>query len=138
MSHFNVGFQISFIAVLAILSFSPVLDSLYQPKNKIIKKSWGLFSVSISAQAGIFPIALHYFGTFPTFFFIANMLIVPLIGVIIYACIPVILLTGLKPFQFLIVDWLYPVFGWILKGLIFVVLKVVCFIETLPYAQFVR
>ena len=135
MSLFNVGFQMSFIAVLAILSFSPVLDSLYQPKNKIIKKSWGLFSVSISAQAGIFPIALHYFGTFPTFFFIANMLIVPLIGVIIYACIPVILLTGLKPFQFVIVDWLYPVFGWILKGLIFVVLKVVCFIETLPYAQ---
>lgn len=135
MSLFNVGFQMSFIAVLAILSFNPVLNSLYRPKKRIIKKGWGLFSVSISAQTGIFPIALHYFGTFPTFFFIANMLVVPLMGIIIYACVPVILLTGLKPFQSVIVEGLYPVFGWILKALIHVVLKVVSFIETLPYAQ---
>lgn len=135
MSLFDVGFQMSFIAVLAILSFNPVLDGLYRPENRIKKSAWSLFSVSISAQVGVFPIVLHYFGTFPTFFFIANMLIVPLTGMIVYACIPVILLAGLRPFQFVVVDGLYPAFRWVLKALILVVLKVVRFIEALPYAQ---
>lgn len=135
MSLFDVGFQMSFAAVLAILSFNPVINNLYQPKNKIKKYVWGLFTVSTSAQTGVFPIALYYFGTFPTYFFIANMLVVPLTGVIIYACIPMIIVVLLKPFDSVVFDWLFQVFGWILKTLINFVLKIVCFIEALPYAQ---
>ncbi|MEA4980698.1 MAG: ComEC/Rec2 family competence protein [Petrimonas sp.] len=135
MSLFDVGFQMSFAAVLAILSFNPVINNLYRPKNKIKKYVWGLFTVSTSAQTGVFPIALYYFGTFPTYFFIANMLVVPLTGVIIYACIPMIIVVLLKPFDSVVFDWLFQVFGWILKTLINFVLKIVCFIEALPYAQ---
>jgi len=135
VSLFNVGFQMSFTAVLAILSFNPVMDNLYRPKGRVKKYGWSLFSVSISAQAGVFPIALYYFGTFPTYFFIANMLVVPLIGMIIYACVPVMILEGLKPFQSVVVERLYPVFGWTMKALVHIVLRVVSFIETLPYAQ---
>lgn len=135
MSLFDVGFQMSFTAVFAILYFNPAINNLYQPKNKIKKYIWNLFTVSTSAQLGVFPIALYYFGSFPTYFFIANMLVVPMIGIIIYACIPMIIIVLLKQFDFVVFDWLFQVFGWILKLLISFVLKVVHFIETIPYAQ---
>lgn len=135
MSLFDVGFQMSFTAVLAILYFNPVINKLYQPRNKIKKYAWGLFTVSTSAQLGVFPVALYYFGTFPTYFFVANLLVVPLIGIIIYACIPMIIIVLLKQFDFVVFDWLFQVFGWILKILINFVLKVVYFIEAVPYAQ---
>lgn len=135
MSLFDVGFQMSFTAVFAILYFNPMINHLYQPKQKIKKYVWNLFTVSTSAQLGVFPIALYYFGTFPTYFFIANMLIVPTIGIIIYACIPIAIIVLLKQFDFIIFDWLFQVFRWIFEVLINFVLKVVYFIETVPYAQ---
>ncbi|MDO5663625.1 MAG: ComEC/Rec2 family competence protein [Bacteroidia bacterium] len=135
MSLFDVGFQMSFTAVFAILYFNPMINNLYQPKQKIKKYTWNLFTVSTSAQLGVFPIALYYFGTFPTYFFIANMLVVPMIGLIIYACIPMIAVVLLKQFDFVVFDWLFQIFGWVFKVLINFVLKVVYFIEAVPYAQ---
>lgn len=135
MSLFDVGFQMSFTAVFAILYFNPVINKLYQPRNKIKKYAWGLFTVSTSAQLGVFPVALYYFGTFPTYFFVANMLVVPLIGIIIYACIPMIIIVLLKQFDFVVFDWAFQIFGWVFNVLINIVLRIVYFIETIPYAQ---
>lgn len=133
---FDVGFQMSFTAVLAILYFNPLLNKLYRPRKKAKKYVWNLFTVSTAAQIGVFPIALHYFGTFPTYFFVANMLIVPMIGIIIYTCIPVIVTVLAKQSGFAVFDWLFAVFGWVLKALINFVLQIVYFIESFPYSQF--
>jgi len=68
-SLFDVSFQMSFGAVVAILYFQPKLQALYAPKSSVLKYVWDLFTVSTAAQLGVFPLVLYYFGTFPTWFY---------------------------------------------------------------------
>lgn len=80
---FQVGFQMSYGAVLAIIYLYPKLMKLWCPKHKIPKYLWQLLAVSISAQLGVLPISLYYFHQFPGLFFISNILIVPLLGIVL-------------------------------------------------------
>lgn len=134
-SLFEIGFQMSFGAVFAILFFQPKLNTLYSPKNRTARYVWNLFTVSVAAQLGVFPIVLHYFGTFPTYFFITNVLVVPLIGVIIYAIFPLFLLEFLNQWNILFFNTLYDISHWILKTLTQITLRIVYFSETLPFAE---
>jgi len=80
---FQVGFQMSYVAVFAIVWIYPMLQRLWFPKNPILKKIWQLLSVSVAAQLGVLPISLFYFHQFPALFFVSNLLIVPALGLIL-------------------------------------------------------
>jgi len=90
---FQVGFQMSYAAVFAILWIYPMLQRFWFPKNKIIKYFWQLLSVSIAAQLGVLPISLFYFHQFPGLFFVANLLIIPFLGIILGIGIVIIILS---------------------------------------------
>ena len=75
---FDISFQLSFVAVFSIILFFPYFNSLVKCKNKILKYIWGILVVSISAQLGTLPLILFYFGSFPTYFLIANLIVSPL------------------------------------------------------------
>lgn len=92
---FQVGFQMSYAAVFAIIWIYPLLQRWWYPKNKIVRYLWQLLSVSIAAQLGVLPISLFYFHQFPGLFFIANLLIVPFLGVILGMGICIIFLSML-------------------------------------------
>jgi len=94
----QMGFQLSYLAVFGIVYLYPKIYHLFYVKNKILKASWGLTSVSISAQLATFPLGLLYFHQFPNYFLLANILIIPLSTVIIYGGI---LLFILHPFTLL-------------------------------------
>ena len=81
---FEVSFQLSFCAVLAILTIQSPLQRLWHPKTKVGKYVWSLTCVSIAAQAGTAPLAYHYFGTFPYLFLLTNLFVIPLTGVLLY------------------------------------------------------
>lgn len=70
---FDIGFQLSFAAVLSICFFYPILSRLLDVKKKYLKPIWNLFTLSVAAQIGTFPICIHYFGTFPTYFFLSRL-----------------------------------------------------------------
>ena len=93
---FQVGFQMSYAAVFAILWIYPLLQRFWFPKNSVVQKIWQLLSVSIAAQVGVLPISLFYFHQFPGLFFISNLLIVPFLGLILGLGILVILLALLN------------------------------------------
>ncbi|MGS0526237.1 ComEC/Rec2 family competence protein [Zobellia nedashkovskayae] len=115
---FQVGFQMSYAAVLAIVWLYPLLQKLWFPKNKIVRKIWQLLSVSIAAQLGVLPISLFYFHQFPGLFFISNLLIVPALGVILGMGILVILLAlidALPNFLVVIYDTLIGWMNWIIS-----------------------
>ncbi len=135
LSLFEVGFQMSFAAVLAILFFQPKIKTWYTPQNKFTTYMWNLFAASLSAQLGVFPLVLHYFGTFPTYFFATNLLIVPLIGIVMYATLPLVFLNVLTPMNWAAIDLLATIFRFILKTLIEVTLRIVYVTETLPFAE---
>lgn len=80
---FDLGFQLSFTAVLSMLLVIPLFSNIYV-KNRYIRYFRNILIISIAAQIGTAPLTLYYFGTFPTYFFITNLLIIPLVGLIIY------------------------------------------------------
>lgn len=85
LSFFDVGFQLSFVSVFALIILYPKISSTITIKNTYIRKIWQLFLISVVAQLATFPLCLYYFGTFPTYFFICNLIIVPIASFIMYA-----------------------------------------------------
>lgn len=92
---FEVGFQLSYLAVLSIVLFQPLLRSLYTPSNRITKYLWDLLTVTIAAQVGVLPLSLYYFHQFPGLFFLSNLLILPFLGMILILGVLVIFLAVL-------------------------------------------
>ena len=80
---FQVGFQMSYAAVFAIVWIYPKLQGFWNPKNYILRKVWQLLAVSIAAQLGVLPISLFYFHQFPALFFVSNLLVVPFLGIVL-------------------------------------------------------
>jgi competence protein ComEC len=93
---YDVGFQLSYLAVFAIVWLQPKFYKLIKSSNWILDKLWQLFTVSITAQIGILPLSIYYFHQFPGLFFVANLIIIPFLGVILIVGIIVILLSLLN------------------------------------------
>lgn len=112
---FDVGFQLSYSAVLGIVVFYRSLESLWSvpsgPRWWLVRKVWGWICLSTSAQAGTLPLMLLYFHQFPLYFLVANVTIVPMAGLLL-ATSMVVLATGwagatwLLQGEISIVDWI--------------------------------
>jgi len=76
---FEVGFQLSFLAVLSILIVTPKLSLLGRPKNKILAYLWSITRLSLAAQLGVAPIAAYYFHQFPGLFWLSNIFLLPML-----------------------------------------------------------
>jgi competence protein ComEC len=81
----DVGFQLSYLAVVGIIIFQkPVYNWLYI-KNKWINEIWKLMAISIAAQVLTFPVCIYYFHQFPNLFLVTNIIAVPLSSLILFA-----------------------------------------------------
>ena len=79
---FDVGFQLSYLALFFILWLQPEFEKLWQPKNKVANHFWQVFTITLAAQLGTVPLSLYYFHQFPGLFFVTNLLIMFLMSVI--------------------------------------------------------
>lgn len=131
---FDVGFQLSFAAVFSILFFQPKIAKLYTPKHKIATYIWNLMTVSLAAQLGVFPLGLYYFGTFPIYFFVANLLVLPFIGVIIYAAVALSFFSLFATLNISFINGVYTLIQFTLQFAIKCVLRIIYFFESLPLA----
>lgn len=89
----NVGFQLSYMAVIGIVFIQPLIYKWYIPPNWLVDQIWKITSVSIAAQLATSPIGILYFHQFPNCFLFSNLLIIPLTTVILYACIGLLLVS---------------------------------------------
>lgn len=78
---FDVGFQLSYSAVLGIILFQPILYKSLMPRYIIPIWAWKLVSVSIAAQLGTLPFSIYYFKQFPTYFLLGNILAIPYVTI---------------------------------------------------------
>jgi competence protein ComEC len=129
------------LAVFGIVSINPTLDNLWKPKYWLFKKLWQTLTVTLSAQIGILPISLFYFHQFPGLFFLTNLLIIPLLGIILGFGIIIILLAVLNILPIilanlfgLIINSMNHMVGWVaeqeaflIKDISFSLLYVVIF-----------
>ena len=90
---FDVGFQLSYLALFFILWLQPVLSNIWEPKNSILKYFWDILTVSFAAQIGAMPLSIYYFHQFPGLFFVTNLLILPLLGIIMAVGVAAILIA---------------------------------------------
>jgi competence protein ComEC len=90
---FDVGFQLSYAAVFAIVWLQPLWKKLWNPQLWLSKSFWSLLTVSLSAQLGVLPLSLYYFHQFPGLFFVANLTIIPVLGIILITGILVMILA---------------------------------------------
>ncbi len=113
---YQVGFQMSFAAVLSIVGFYPVFSRWLPIKNQIIKYFTDLFWVTLSAQLGVLPLSLYYFHQFPSYFLLANLLSIPLLFLILFTGF------GLMLFSLLQIDFSYPyrLFDFLLNTLLYI------------------
>ena len=117
---FDVGFQLSYAAVIAIVSFQPILEKLWTPKYKIVTLLWQTLTVTVSAQFGIIPISLYYFHQFPSLFWLSNLIVIPFLSIILGLGLLVITLalfglpkTLLSDAFGMVINWMNSFFGWI-------------------------
>jgi competence protein ComEC len=110
---FHVGFQLSYLAVLAILLIYPKLKNYYTPRYKLDKLFWNITTVSIAAQIGIIPLSLYYFNQFPGLFIITNIAILPFLGILLGSGIFILLLATLSWLP----DWIAIPYNYIIENL---------------------
>ena len=77
-SLFDVGFQLSFLAVLGIVTCQKSIQKWIVIENPLLFRIWQLMTVSISAQLFIFPLTIYYFHQFPMYFWLSGIVAVPL------------------------------------------------------------
>ena len=92
---FDVGFQLSFLAVIFIIVLNPYLVKQYESRNPVLRYLWNLVCVSISAQMGVLPLSVYYFHQFPIIFLLTNLCLLPLVSVILWLIPVSLLLHGL-------------------------------------------
>lgn len=90
---YNVGFQLSYAAVGGILGFYPYLYHMLNLNNRLLDEIWKILAVSLAAQTLTMPLSIYYFHQLPNYFLVANLLIIPLTTLIIYAGILLLLIS---------------------------------------------
>ncbi len=100
LSLYDVGFQLSFAAVLAIVLLNPLFGCVFPPdvmlRHRWLGRLWGLTTVSLSAQIGTAPLVAYYFGYFSTVFLLTNYIVIPLSTFILYLT-PLLLMLSWWP-----------------------------------------
>ncbi|WGQ11433.1 ComEC/Rec2 family competence protein [Pedobacter gandavensis] len=102
----DVGFQLSFLAVFGLLYLQPKLQDCWTIQNKWARKLWGIISMSLAAQLFTFPLSIYYFHQFPFLFLLGNLFILIPVTLIMYLGI-LLLIPGL--------DFLAPVLSWLIQ-----------------------
>lgn len=80
----DIGFQLSYTAVLSILLFHPRLKRLLHTRSRLLTRVWELLSVSLCCQATCGLLAWFYFGNFPAYFLLTTLLAIPLTTLVMY------------------------------------------------------
>ena len=98
---FDVGFQMSFLAVLSILVWTPIMSDWVSPALQRrwppLRWAWGLTAVTLAAQLGVAPLIAYYFGRISTYFLLSSFVAIPAVTVIVWLALATLLVPGLTP-----------------------------------------
>lgn len=122
----NIGFQLSYIAVIGIILLYEPIYRIFEVKNKFLEKVWSLTAVSVAAQVATAPLCLFYFHQFSNYFLITNYLLIPVSTVAIWLVIIVFAFSGIG----FLGSFFAKILGWVIKTMNFMTAG----IESLPFS----
>lgn len=123
---YDIGFQLSYLAVFGIILIQPVLNKLIEITNPILKWIWSLTTVSVAAQLTTFPLGLFYFNQFPNLFWLSNFIVIPATTLIIWLTIAFFVLSPIQSISVLL--------GMLIQKITHIMLDILKAIDALPYA----
>lgn len=114
---YDLGFQLSFLAVAGLIFLSPIINQFLEKKLKL-KSNYlrELVSSTFAAQIFVLPLLFHVSQTFSIFSFIANLLIIPVM--------PICLALG---FLYSLLFWI-PIVSKIISFFLFPLISFIMFI----------
>lgn len=110
---FQVGFQLSYLAVFFIVWLQPLFYKIGYSRYLLVRKIWGLITVTLCAQIGVLPLSLYYFHQFPGMFLVTNIVVLPFLTVLMCGGI---LIVALAAFEML-PDWLAIAYNYCIEAL---------------------
>jgi competence protein ComEC len=126
---YDVGFQLSFLAVFGLIYLKPVLDELILKKIK--KEELGgllqIITTTLAAQIAVLPVLIYNFGRISFISPLTNILIVPFITFL--TIVGLIFIAGTMIFGFLGKILLWPAYF----GVVYV-LKIIDWFSKIPWA----
>lgn len=95
---FTASFQMSYLATIGIIFFYGRIFNLFKNfKNPFLKFIFGMFSVTISAQILLIPVCMYYFGKISLISIVANIVVVPTIGIVLALAMALYLSSFILP-----------------------------------------
>lgn len=129
MSVYDVGFQMSFMAVMGILTLVPWIMGRLGERAVLrlpaLRVCISFIAVSCVAQLAVAPLIAYYFGRFSSYFLLANVVAIPCTYVILL-CGMLLLLVPVAAFQGIVAVILNYVVDFMNKAL--------AYVSSLPYA----
>lgn len=123
---YQVGFQLSYLALIGIVYLHPKIVTWYTPKTHWGDWVWQGIAVSLAAQVATTPLSLYYFHQFPVFFWLSGLVVTALAGVLLGLGLALLLLAKV------------PILGAFLaqlfSGLLFLMNSLIFGIQQLPGA----
>ena len=124
---FNVGFQLSFLAVSGIVLVYPQIYNRIKIKYRVLDYFWQLIAVSLAVQLFTAPISVYYFHQFPTYFLLSNIVVIPMAFVLLLLGLILLVLMWSHELTSLVVHLIEWLSGQLVSFL--------AWINQLPYAK---
>ena len=123
---FNVGFLLSYCAVIGIVTLQKPIYRLFYFKFKLFDKIWEMTSVTLAAQIATAPFSIYYFHQFPTYFWLSNLFMTPISSVVI--------IGGMVMLLIFFIPYINIGVAFCVKWMIYVMNHVVSWVESLPFS----
>lgn len=130
----DVGFQLSFLAVISIVYLQPrivawvdvrgyflakqrpwqppITQRFWKATSVVLDKTWQATALSLAAQVATFPLGLYYFHQFPLSFLLSNLVAVPISSLAVYVGLGLLVLKGLVALTGLLLPGVASVLDW--------------------------
>lgn len=120
----EIGFLLSYSAVIGIVVLQHPIYSWFVIKNKLLDRAWEITAVALAAQAGTIPFTLFYFNQFSTYFVLSNLFMTPISFIVVISGMILLLVSW--------VPYLSTLVGYLVWGAVYVMNWVVAKIESFP------
>ena len=123
---FEIGFQLSYVAVIGIVVLQKPIYHLFYLKNKLLDKAWEITAVALAAQAATMPFTLFYYHQFTTYFWLSNLFMTPISFFVVMGGMVLLLVSW--------IPYINIGLGYLVWGVLYLMNQLVSWVESLPFS----
>ena len=121
---FEIGFLLSYVAVVGIVLLQKPIYGWFCFKNKLLDKVWEITAVALAAQFATMPFTLFYFHQFTVYFWLSNLFMTPISFVVIMGGMILLLVSW--------IPYINVAVGYLVWGAVYLMNILIAWVESLP------